>query len=271
LPPAWKALLSQSHITKEDMANNPQAVIDVLGFFADNISSKPSKQEDIGGNATAISSPKLPADAKPVETHLPQHMDETRSRSGSNLKKCNVPPPPPTRPPIVPRPEIDKPKPIDIVKAEPKSKENTTDIAPIKAKELEKRLSGLSEIELLEVLREMVSKDDPVKIYTKIKSIGHGASGSVYLAKNNVNSNIVAIKEININRQPRKDMVINEIRIMRESQHPSIVSFVDCFIVRDNLWVIMEYMEGGMLTDIIDRVKFTEPQIATICLEVFFT
>ena len=37
LPPAWKALLNKSQITKEDMASNPQAIIEVLGFFADNL------------------------------------------------------------------------------------------------------------------------------------------------------------------------------------------------------------------------------------------
>jgi serine/threonine protein kinase len=78
----------------------------------------------------------------------------------------------------------------------------------------------------------------------------------------------VAIKEMNLARQPRKDMIINEIRIMKETVHPNIVNFIDSFLVRDSLWVIMEYMEGGMLTDIIDKETFTEPQISIICLEV---
>lgn len=68
-------------------------------------------------------------------------------------------------------------------------------------------------------------------------------------------------------RQPRLDMIINEIMVMKEVQHPNIVNFVECYIVKESLWVIMEYMEGGMLTEIIDRNKFTEPQMAVICLE----
>lgn len=69
-------------------------------------------------------------------------------------------------------------------------------------------------------------------------------------------------------RQPRKDMIVNEILVMKECQHPNIVNFMDSYLVRENLWVVMEYMEGGMLTDIIDRHRFTEPQISSICLEV---
>lgn len=71
-----------------------------------------------------------------------------------------------------------------------------------------------------------------------------------------------------MSRQPRKDMIINEIRIMKETTHANIVNFIESYLVKDSLWVIMEYMEGGMLTDIIDKEAFTEPQIATITFEV---
>ena len=50
--------------------------------------------------------------------------------------------------------------------------------------------------------------------------------------------------------------------------HANIVNFIESYLVKDSLWVIMEYMEGGMLTDIIDKEAFTEPQIATITFEV---
>lgn len=116
----------------------------------------------------------------------------------------------------------------------------------------------------------MVSKQDPTKIYTKIKNVGQGASGSVFLAKNKNDDTTVAIKEMILSRQPRLDMIINEINVMKEIVHPNIVNFVECYLVRDSLWVLMEYMEGGMLTDLIDKNSFTEAQIATICLEVKF-
>jgi serine/threonine protein kinase len=87
------------------------------------------------------------------------------------------------------------------------------------------------------------------------------------LAKNLAMDTVVALKEMNLPKQPRKDMIINEIRIMQESSHPNIVNYIDSFLVKDNLWVIMEYMEGGMLTDIIDKLPFTEDQISCILLE----
>ncbi|KAI9626068.1 hypothetical protein KEM48_010577 [Puccinia striiformis f. sp. tritici PST-130] len=46
---------------------------------------------------------------------------------------------------------------------------------------------------------------------------------------------------------------------MKESQHPNIVNFLDSFIVRETeLWVVMEFMEGGALTDVIDNNTMEE-------------
>ena len=64
---------------------------------------------------------------------------------------------------------------------------------------------------------------------------------------------------------------MNEIIVMKESRHDNIVNFLDAFLQEDTfeLWVVMEFMEGGALTDVIDNnAQISEDQIATICLEV---
>ncbi|CCX34260.1 Similar to Serine/threonine-protein kinase CLA4; acc. no. O14427 [Pyronema omphalodes CBS 100304] len=65
-----------------------------------------------------------------------------------------------------------------------------------------------------------------------------------------------------------KELIVNEILVMKESQHPNIVNFLDAFLKGNSkLWVIMEYMEGRALTDVIDNNTLEEDQIATICFE----
>ena len=34
---------------------------------------------------------------------------------------------------------------------------------------------------------------------------------------------------------------------MKGSLHPNIVNFIDSYLLKGDLWVIMEYMEGGSL------------------------
>jgi len=119
----------------------------------------------------------------------------------------------------------------------------------------------------MEKLRGVVTKGDPSQIYTKIKKIGQGASGSVYIARNNQSNEKVAIKQMDLAAQPRKELLVNEIIVMKDSQHPNIVNYRDSFLRGGDLWVVMELMEGGPLTDIIENNTLSEPQIAVICAE----
>lgn len=147
-------------------------------------------------------------------------------------------------------------------------------------------MSSMSEAEVMAKLREVVSKERPLDSYNKQKKIGQGASGSVYVARirENPTSSMarkilrengpkaqVAIKQMDLRSQPRKELIVNEIIVMKDSKHENIVNFLDAFLQEDQseLWVVMEFMEGGALTDVIDNNgAISEDQIATVCLEV---
>ena len=73
---------------------------------------------------------------------------------------------------------------------------------------------------------------------------------------------------MNLEQQPKKDLIINEILVMRESKHKNIVNFIDSYLFAGELWVIMEYMEGGSLTDVVTTNIMSEGQIARVCIEV---
>lgn len=91
----------------------------------------------------------------------------------------------------------------------------------------------------------------------------------MYVAKALATGKKVAIKEMDLAHQPRKELIVNEILVMKESQHPNIVNFLESYLVKSTeLWVVMEYMEGGALTDIIENNTLEEDQISSICFEV---
>lgn len=98
--------------------------------------------------------------------------------------------------------------------------------------------------------------------------IGQGASGGVYIAHDVSKGNCtVAIKQMNLEQQPKKELIINEILVMKGSKHPNIVNYIDSYLVKGDLWVIMEYMEGGSLTEIVTHSVMTEGQIGAVCRE----
>ncbi|BGP56635.1 hypothetical protein JCM8202v2_004265 [Rhodotorula sphaerocarpa] len=121
---------------------------------------------------------------------------------------------------------------------------------------------------IIERLQGICSDADPTKLYRNLVKIGQGASGGVYTAYQ-VGTNLsVAIKQMNLEQQPKQDLIINEILVMKESRHPNIVNYIDSFLVRGDLWVCMEYMEGGSLTDVVTANIMSEGQIAAVSREV---
>lgn len=125
-----------------------------------------------------------------------------------------------------------------------------------------------SEVEIRDALSLIVDSGDPREKYTNLREIEIGSTGEVHLALEIDTGRTVAIKKMNLSKQQRKDLMFNEVATMRYYQHPNIVKMYNSFLVGDELWIVMEYLEGGSLTNIVtDRQGMTEQQIATVCLQ----
>lgn len=121
--------------------------------------------------------------------------------------------------------------------------------------------------DIIKRLQAICTDADPTKLYRNLIKIGQGASGGVYTAYQ-VGTNVsVAIKQMDLDKQPKKELIINEILVMRSSRHPNIVNYIDSFLYKNDLWVVMEYMEGGSLTDVVTANLMTEGQIAAVSRE----
>lgn len=126
----------------------------------------------------------------------------------------------------------------------------------------------ITHAEIISRLQQICTPGDPTQRYRNLNTVGKGASGAVYTAYEVGTNKCVAIKQMNLQQQPKKELIINEIIVMKGSKHKNIVNFLDSYLVVGDLWVVMEYMEGGSLTDVVTFNMMSEGQIAAVCREV---
>ena len=102
----------------------------------------------------------------------------------------------------------------------------------------------------------------------RIVPMPHSASGDIYTAHKVGNDLSVAIKQMDLDKHPKKELAIHEILTIRDSRHPNLVSHIDSFLYKNVVWVVTEYMEGGRLTDVVIDNLMTEGQIAAVSKEI---
>ncbi|KAJ8359146.1 hypothetical protein SKAU_G00156710 [Synaphobranchus kaupii] len=95
--------------------------------------------------------------------------------------------------------------------------------------------------------------------------IGEGSTGVVCIAREKHGGRQVAVKMMDLCGQQRRELLFNEVVIMRDYRHKNVVEMYKSALVDEELWVIMEYLQGGALTDIVSETRLNEEQIATVC------
>lgn len=124
----------------------------------------------------------------------------------------------------------------------------------------------LSHEQFRAALQMVVSPGDPRENLENFIKIGEGSTGIVCIATSKTTGQQVAVKKMDLRKQQRRELLFNEVVIMRDYHHPNIVDMYDSFLVGDELWVVMEFLEGGALTDIVvSQSRMDEHQIATVC------
>ncbi|XP_040278368.1 serine/threonine-protein kinase Nek5-like [Bufo bufo] len=99
-----------------------------------------------------------------------------------------------------------------------------------------------------------------------IRMIGEGAFGKAFLAKGKNDKIPCVIKEVNLSKMARKEKEAShkEVTLLAKMNHPNIVKFFASVEENNNLYIVMEYCDGGDLMKRIDQqrgVLFNEDQI----------
>lgn len=93
--------------------------------------------------------------------------------------------------------------------------------------------------------------------YTVERELGHGATATVYLARDQVHGRPVALKVLHpeLTASVGAERFQREIRLTAQLHHPHIVPVLDSGEHEGMLFCVLPYMDGGTLRDRLDREK----------------
>lgn len=116
---------------------------------------------------------------------------------------------------------------------------------------------------------------NPESIYTDFALIAEGESGPMFVAKHVATDRTVAIKKISKSASLKLSKIRNELITMKMSRHPNVVEFITSYVTKDEIWVVMEYMDVA-LSDILsieidcdgNQIRLEECVIARITRDI---
>uniref|UniRef100_A0A6Q2YBQ4 non-specific serine/threonine protein kinase n=1 Tax=Esox lucius TaxID=8010 RepID=A0A6Q2YBQ4_ESOLU len=127
--------------------------------------------------------------------------------------------------------------------------------------------SGLKDPEVAELF----FKEDPEKLFSDLREIGHGSFGAVYFVCTPARKHateVVAIKKMSYSGKQSNEKwqdIIKEVKFLQRIQHPNSIEYKGCYLREHTAWLVMEYCLGSA-SDVLEVHKkpLQEMEIAAI-------
>uniref|UniRef100_A0A8C1P8I7 non-specific serine/threonine protein kinase n=1 Tax=Cyprinus carpio TaxID=7962 RepID=A0A8C1P8I7_CYPCA len=115
---------------------------------------------------------------------------------------------------------------------------------------------------------ELFYRDDPEKLFSDLREIGHGSFGAVYFAHDVRSNEVVAIKKMSFSGKQSNEKwqdIIKEVKFLQKLRHPNTIEYKGCYLREHTAWLVMEYCLGSA-SDLLEVHKkpLQEVEIAAI-------
>uniref|UniRef100_A0A3B5M585 non-specific serine/threonine protein kinase n=1 Tax=Xiphophorus couchianus TaxID=32473 RepID=A0A3B5M585_9TELE len=85
---------------------------------------------------------------------------------------------------------------------------------------------------------DLFCRDDPEKLFTDLREIGHGSFGAVYFVS--TLNEVVAIKKMSYSGKQTNEKwqdIIKEVKFLQKLRHPNTIEYLGCYLKEHTAWV----------------------------------
>jgi len=101
---------------------------------------------------------------------------------------------------------------------------------------------------------EKVNVGSKLEDFQVVRPLGKGNFGAVYLVTSKLTNKLYAMKEIQTSKyksQEEVNQVEKEIKLLENLRHPHVITYFNSFKQNGNIYIIIEYINGGSLEDLL--------------------
>lgn len=114
-----------------------------------------------------------------------------------------------------------------------------------------------------------MAQQDPEQLYEKKKRVGKGSFGEVYSATDRRSGEEVAIKIIDLeDAEDEIEDIQQEIAVLSQCESPYVTRYFGSYLKGQKLWIIMEFLAGGSILDLMKPGPLEEVYVATCLREL---
>ena len=114
--------------------------------------------------------------------------------------------------------------------------------------------------------------------YQLTDDLGSGSFSYVKMGINKVTKEKVAVKIMDKKKMnsTRLESARTEIEIMKICQHPNIIHYIDSYVIDNNIYIVMEYCEGGTFFEFLKKRNFVLKEdlavnlIHKLCMAIYY-
>ncbi|KAJ1403463.1 Protein kinase domain [Sesbania bispinosa] len=101
--------------------------------------------------------------------------------------------------------------------------------------------------------------------FTSLELIGQGSFGDVYKGFDKELNKLVAIKVIDLEESEDEiEDIQQEISVLSQCRCPYITEYYGSYLNQTKLWIIMEYMAGGSVADLVEYGRMSQGKMAIV-------